>query len=44
VYLNHFVFSILDANHHTEDWTFTMAGDKVLHAHFDLTRAKDGKG
>ena len=41
VYLNHFVFSMIDADHHTEDWTFMLPGDKSLHAHFDLTRAKE---
>jgi hypothetical protein len=40
VYLNHFVFTMIDADHHTEEWTFTMPGGKLLHAHFDLTRAK----
>jgi hypothetical protein len=39
VYLNHFRFTILDAKHHTEDWTFMLPGDNTLHAHFDLIRA-----
>lgn len=39
-YLHHFVFTIMNANHHTEDWTFMLPGDKTLHAHFDLKRAK----
>lgn len=38
-YLHHFVFTIIDANHHTEDWTFMLPGDKLLRAHFDLKRA-----
>jgi hypothetical protein len=42
VYLNHFVFTMIGADHHTEDWTFMLPGEKLLHAHFDLTRAKDG--
>jgi len=33
------VFTIVNANHHTEDWTFQLPGEKVLHAHFDLMRA-----
>jgi hypothetical protein len=33
------VFTIIDANHHTEDWTF-MVGDKPIQAHFDLYRAR----
>ena len=40
-YLHHFVFTIIDAEHHTEDWTFMLPGDKLLHAHFDLKRAKE---
>ncbi len=43
-YLADMVFSILDADHHTEDWSFVLPDDKVLHAHFDLTRAKSSKG
>jgi len=41
-YLRRFSFAMIDANHHTEDWTFTLPGDKLLHAHFDLTRSKEG--
>jgi hypothetical protein len=36
-HMHHSVISVIDANHHTEDWTFMM-GDKPMHAHFDLTR------
>ena len=36
-HMHHSVFTILDANHHTEDWTFMMK-DKPIHAHFDLHR------
>src|SRR5437899_10825434 len=36
----HSVFTIFDANHHTEDWTYMMPGDKPVHAHFDLQRTK----
>src|ERR1700730_11197498 len=35
--MHHSVFTIIDANHHTEDWTFMMK-DKPIHAHFDLHR------
>jgi hypothetical protein len=35
----HAVFTLIDANHHTEDWTFKMKGDKLMHAHMDLQRA-----
>jgi hypothetical protein len=36
-HMHHSLFTIIDANHHTEDWTFMM-GDKPIHAHFDLHR------
>jgi hypothetical protein len=36
-HMHHAVFTIIDANHHTEDWTFMMK-DKPIHAHFDLFR------
>lgn len=40
-YLHDFVFTIISADHHTEDWTFMLSGDKSLHAHFDLKRAEE---
>jgi hypothetical protein len=39
-HMHHAVFTSVDANHHTEDWTFMLAGDKAVRAHFDLQRAK----
>jgi hypothetical protein len=36
-HMHHSVFTIIDANHHIEDWTFMMK-DKPIHAHFDLHR------
>ena len=39
-HMYHAVFTIVDPNHHTEDWTYMMPGDKGVHAHFDLERAK----
>ena len=36
-HMHHSVFTLIDANHHTEDWTFMM-NDKPIHAHFDLHR------
>jgi hypothetical protein len=39
-HMHHAVFTLVDANHHAEDWTFMHAGDKPLHAHFDLQRTK----
>ena len=41
-HMYHAVFTIIDANHHIEDWTYMMPGDKPVHAHFDLQRKKDG--
>jgi hypothetical protein len=37
-HMHHAVFTAIDANHHTEDWTYMMPGDKPVHAHFDLHR------
>jgi len=37
-HMYHAVFTAVDANHHTEDWTFMMPGDKPMHAHMDLKR------
>jgi hypothetical protein len=39
-HMYHAVFTTVDADHHTEDWTYMMPGDKPLHAHMDLTRTK----
>ena len=37
-HMQHAVFTLVDANHHTEDWTYLMPGDKPMHAHFELKR------
>jgi hypothetical protein len=39
-HMYHAVFTTVDANHHVEDWTYMMPGDKPMHAHMDLQRAK----
>ncbi len=39
-HMHHAVFTLIDANHHTEDWTFMVPGDKMVQAHFELTRTK----
>lgn len=39
-HMQHAVFTTIDANHHVEDWTYLMPGDKPVHAHMDLTRAQ----
>jgi hypothetical protein len=39
-HMYHAVFTYVDANHHIEDWTYLMPGDKAIHAHMDLQRTK----
>jgi hypothetical protein len=39
-HMHHAAFTMIDPNHHTEDWTYMMPGDKPVHAHFDLQRTK----
>jgi hypothetical protein len=39
-HMHHAVFTVIDANHHTEDWTYMMPGDKPVRAHLDLQRTK----
>jgi len=37
-HMHHSVFTIIDANHHTEEWTYMGPGDTPIHAFFDLHR------
>lgn len=37
-YVSHGVFTFIDPNHHLEDWTFILPGDKPMHAHIDFKR------
>lgn len=39
-HMQHAKFTMIDANHHIEEWTFLRPGDKPVIAHFDLQRAK----
>lgn len=39
-HMQHATFTIIDADHHTEDWTYLMPGDKLMRGHMDLQRAK----
>lgn len=39
-HMHHVVFTLIDADHHTEDWTFMLPGDQSVRAHFDLSRTK----
>lgn len=38
-HMYHAIFTFVDANHHTEDWTYMMPGDQPMHAHLDLTKS-----
>ena len=38
--MDHAVFTTVDANHHTEDWTYIMPGNTAVRAHMDLQRTK----
>src|SRR6059058_49026 len=37
-HMHHAIFTPIDVNHHVEDWTYMMPGDKPIHAHFELRR------
>jgi hypothetical protein len=39
-HMDHAVFTFVDGDHHIEDWTYMMPGDKPMHAHFELHRVK----
>lgn len=39
-HMHHAAFTFIDANHHSEDWTFMLPGDKVVRAHLELQRTK----
>ena len=39
-HMYHAVFTIIDADHHAEDWTYMMPGGKPMQAHMDLQRVK----
>jgi hypothetical protein len=32
------IFTLVDENHHIEEWTFMLPGDKPMHARMELTR------
>ena len=40
-HMYHVVFTFINANHHTEDWTYLEPGDKPMRAHMDLHRVRD---
>jgi hypothetical protein len=37
-HMHHAVFTLIDENHHTEEWTYMMPGDNPVRARFDLQR------
>jgi hypothetical protein len=37
-HMQHVAFTVVDPNHHGEDWPYLMPGDKPMRAHFDLQR------
>ena len=39
-HMHHALFTMIDADHHTEDWTYMEPGDKLVRAHLELQRAK----
>jgi len=39
-HMQHAVFTIVDADHHIEDWTYLLPGDKPMRARAELTRTK----
>jgi len=39
-HMHHALFTIVDADHHTEDWTYISPENKPDQAHIDLVRAK----
>jgi len=41
-HMHHAVFTLIDENHHTEEWTWMMPGDKPVRVRFDLQRTNFG--
>jgi len=39
-HVSHWIFTVVDANHHLEDGTFTMADGKLVHFHMDFKRVQ----
>jgi hypothetical protein len=37
-HMNNAKFTVIDENHHIEDWWYLMPGDKLMHAHMVLER------
>lgn len=41
-HMHHVMFTFIDENHHTEDWSYMVPGDKPMRGHFDLQRTNFG--
>ena len=39
-HMQHALFTFIEADHHSEEWTFAGPGGEAGHAHMDLTRTK----
>jgi hypothetical protein len=39
-HMHHAAFTVIDANHHTEEWTFMEPGDKPVKVEFSLERVE----
>ncbi len=39
-HVSHGVFTVVDSNHHVEDWTFLPSGSKPVHAHIAFVRVQ----
>jgi hypothetical protein len=39
-HMQHVAFTFIDANHHTEEWSFLTPDGKLMTGHMDLTRSK----
>ena len=39
-HMHHAAFTLIDANHHTEEWTYLEPGDKPVKVHFNLQRVQ----
>ena len=39
-HMDHAKFTFIDSDHHIEEWTYMMPGDKPMHARMELARVK----
>ena len=40
-HMQHATFTFIDANHHTEEWTFLLPGDKKMSGKMELQRVSE---